>query len=237
MNIHAAPFLAALCSAPILASCGSQAGNFFPLEKGSRWIYRVYTTTMDVRRITMYAVENLGRTPLNGEFLNARRTGGGTTYYYREAGGAIWRAGETLPDKPTRMYPTPVVVLPRPATLSSAPWSDWENTALLQRQVSPKAKSIYSIRVRLQIHFVIEQDNDEVVVPGGRFEHCLRVHGTGVTEADVGYHAGPTTIQVDSIAWFAPGVGLVKSERRETTNTPLIPAGAYRMELEEFHRG
>ena len=220
-----------------LHGCGRATESYFPLEKGWRWVYRIDLRTMDGSSHKKYTVENLGRTALEAQAVSARRTGDGTTYYYRKDANSVFRVGEALPDEPTRLYPTPIIVLPTTATLSSASWSKSESTVALQRAGSPKADALRKITVQLQMHYVIQSVDDDVVVPAGHFEHCLRVRGTGATEQDIGSHAGPTTIRAVSTEWFARGVGLIRAERVETTNSMIIPTGDFRMELEEFRRG
>lgn len=234
---YCAILLLALLSGFALHGCGREAMSFFPLEKGWRWVYSIDLTTMDGSSNKKYLVENLGRTVLKDEEVSARRTADGTMYYYREDANGVLRIGETLPDEPTRLYSSPIVVLPNPATLSTPSWSNWEYTVALQRAGSPKADALRKIAVQLQMHYVIVSVDNEVVVPAGRFERCLRVRGTGVTDLDLGFHVGPTTIRVESTEWYARGVGLIKAERKETTNSPIIPEGEYRMLLEELQRG
>ena len=218
--------------------CDRYLESYFPLDKGWQWIYSIDVKAMDKRWVTKFVVENLGSTELWGQKVSARRALDGTTYYYREDANGVLRIGENLPDKPARLYMTPILVLPNPALLSSPPWSDREYTAVLRRAGSPKAAELVTkIKAQLQMNYVIKSVNDEVEVPAGRFEHCLRVRGTGVTAIDLGLNLGPTTVKVGFTEWYARGVGLVKAERKETTNSPVVPPGEYRMVLEDFRRG
>ncbi len=217
--------------------CNRYQESYFPLDKGFRWLYSIDSKTIDGRRVTKYIVENIGSTVLDGHKVSARRSWDGTTYYYRKDANGVLRIGENLLDNSARFYLTPIVVLPNPATLSSPPWSNLGHTVMLRRAGSPKAaEAITRINEQLQMNYVVKSVNDDVDVPAGRFGHCLRVRGTGVTDIDLGLHLGPTKIQVEVTEWYAHGVGLIKYERKETTNSPLVAAGEYRMVLEEFRR-
>ncbi|MGQ0658677.1 MAG: hypothetical protein ACT4NU_11400 [Chromatiales bacterium] len=220
-----------------VSGCGQHAETFFPLQKGWRWVYRIDVTTMDGPSEKKYVIENLGRTVLEGQEVSARRTVDGMTHYYREDATGVLRVGESVPHEKARLFSKPRVVLPTAAVPTAPPWSNWEYTVALQHTGPPEGESLNKISVELQVQYIVESVDDDVVVPAGRFERCLRVRGKGVTHQNVGFYVGPTIIRVLSTEWFAPGVGLVKVERKETTSSPILPAGEYRMELEEFQRG
>jgi hypothetical protein len=58
---------------------------------------------------------------------------------------------------------------------------------------------------------------ERVVVPGGVFARCMRVETTAIHSGvdDHGAHTGPQVTYYYS-DWYAPGVGLVKTEQRGT---------------------
>jgi hypothetical protein len=72
-----------------------------------------------------------------------------------------------------------------------------------------------------QLHRVIPE-RARVVVPAGTFERCVRVDTTAIHSAvdDAGALTGPRVIFYYS-DWYAPGVGLVKTEQR-TTDAELV---------------
>ena len=51
---------------------------------------------------------------------------------------------------------------------------------------------------------------------------------------DHGIDVGIVEVHVAITDWYAPGVGLVKRERREWTDSPFINDGEYRLELEAW---
>lgn len=67
-----------------------------------------------------------------------------------------------------------------------------------------------------QLHRVVPEP-ERVVVPAGDFPGCLRVETTAIHSAvsDSGVHTGPRVIYYYS-DWYAPGVGLVKTQQRNT---------------------
>jgi len=88
----------------------------------------------------------------------------------------------------------------------------------------------------VEIHYTVEDLDDEVAVPAGRFSRCLRIRGTGFTSQNVGFYVGHTDIRVETTEWYAPNVGLVKAVRKETTTSSVLPGGHYQMELESLSR-
>ena len=67
-----------------------------------------------------------------------------------------------------------------------------------------------------QLHRVLP-GAERVVVPAGVFARCVRVETTAIHSAvdDHGAHTGPRVTYYYS-DWYAPGVGLVKTEQRNT---------------------
>ena len=76
--------------------------------------------------------------------------------------------------------------------------------------------------------------DETVIVPAGKFEHCLLVEGeaklTVFADPMTGYMDVPTTTR----EWYAPGVGLVKLERSEPLDSSVFKRGSYIFELVGF---
>jgi hypothetical protein len=51
---------------------------------------------------------------------------------------------------------------------------------------------------------------------------------------DAGNYIGRTIVRVNETSWYAPGVGLVKSIREETTESQALDKGQLIIELELF---
>lgn len=218
-----------------IGGCGHDPDGFFPLAKGWQWVYRINMTTTEGASTKKYVVANVGHVALGNEIVSARRSIDGAVHYYREHPGGVLRIGEAHPGAATHLYRTPRVVVPNPP-VEGAAWIDRQHTVALEHR-GPPEESLNRITVALTMNYIIEGTADEVIVPAGRFTHCLRVRGTGIAHQNVGFYVGQTTIRVESTEWMAPGIGLIKVERKETTTSPTLPAGEYRMELEELRRG
>ena len=79
--------------------------------------------------------------------------------------------------------------------------------------------------------------DDTVSVAAGTFRHCLRVRSRGSLFAGktLQQFMGINDIDIDQTEWYAPGVGLVKTVRREFT-TPGEFKNTYTQELVSYSR-
>ena len=226
----------ATCAAFALGGCGRQSDSYYPLARGWSWAYAVHIKTKSGARKFRYVVENVGEGKLDGHAVAVQRAANGAQRYYRDdASGVLW-VGETMPDEKPIVFSPPRIVLPSPADTSTPAWTNEEYTTALQGFGPPKGPLHIDISEKLTMRYVVQSVDDVVEVPAGRFEHCLRLHGEGETVANIVKPVGRTTITASTTQWFAPGIGLVKAVRDETTSSSTIPAGEWRMELLEVRR-
>lgn len=227
----------------LLAACyRADSDSYFPIEPGMAWSYSLNVTTMDGSQIKKHLVQAAAPREWNGQSLPVRRTVDGTWLFYQETDMGLYLAGHQAPGQPT-----PVALAERRQPVLHYPletgtkWSVETETIALFR-TGPPQRTEYRITAPVLVHYEVESVNDTVTVPAGRFYNCLRVRGTGVRrQYDAGNYIGRTDISIDKTDWYAPGVGLVKSVRKEsTTNRVLnhgehqIFAGRVEMELESF---
>ncbi len=68
-------------------------------------------------------------------------------------------------------------------------------------------------------------------------ERCIKVAGEGkaalLTELAKARY-GASEAEIDTVEWYAPGIGLVKVERLEVFPNELFVDGSPRLELESF---
>jgi hypothetical protein len=223
-----------LAALTLLAACGRRSESYFPLHKGWRWTYDIDVVTMDGPQQKRLVIENLGVVDLAGQRLSARASADGTITYYREDNAGVQRIGETRPDAPTQIYSSPRTVLPKKMD-GTASWTDTEFTVALEH-TGPPENSLNRITVPVDMRYVVEAIGDEVNVPAGEFAGCVRIKGTGMTSQNVGFYVGQTEITIENTEWYAPGVGLVKSTRKEMTTSKTLPRGGYELRLRSFAR-
>ena len=84
----------------------------------------------------------------------------------------------------------------------------------------------------VMLTYRISSQNESVTVPAGRFEHCIKVTGAGSTTVPVDRATAKAPVTVEHADWYAPGVGLVKSVRREHSESVFLQDGEFTLELE-----
>ncbi len=220
--------------AALLSACGEPASveRFFPLEPGQTWIYRVERTTMDGTAQMRHAITSLVPPTSPPGISAARESLGGQRYLYRIDERGVWRLDSPREDADAAAT-TPQLVLPR----GLAPTSSWQSesrTSVLEN-TGPPWETLFRIDVALTMNYTIESMDGEITTPAGRFGDCLVIRGHGTTNADVGNYIGHTEIEVDSREWFAPGIGLVRMERTETTAAKALSSGRLVMELDRWN--
>lgn len=220
----------------ILDGCdrATPTANYFPLEPGRHWQYRVERTTMDGRTELRHAVRAVAVPP--GLGIDAmRETLGGLRYLYAIDDDGIFRidaaaagprhgAGEVSRE----------LVLPHAVDAAST-WQTWSQTTVLEN-TGPPWETLFRINAPIRMRYQVEAIDGAVTTPAGRFDDCLVVAGRGTASVDVGNYIGRTRIEVASREWFAPGVGLVRMEREEKTGADALRAGRLVMELDQWQR-
>jgi len=237
----AAGLLTAL--AAIAGGCAEDAGGeYFPTRAGMRWEYEISIVTQAGPGGRRLFVESLGVARRAGRSFAARRDGEGNVSYYEERRDGLWRldasagGGQTALDAGDRTdsldpgrkvlgYPL------RPGTR----WRATERTVTLEKHTPPHG-NLTRLEVALELVYRIDAVDETVVVPAGRFERCVRVHAEGEASREVGLYIGAMDVRVEVTRWYAPGVGLIKAVRRESTSEPTLPFGEYTLVLTRLRR-
>lgn len=226
-------------------ACSNNGQAYFPLEPGIYWRYNIESTTMDGTETKKFIVQATQQRSWEGKTVPVRTTLAGTRLFYERTEQGILRVATQRIDQqsPAAVPENQRTVLKYPLEPGTS-WTEMTETSALYR-TGPPQRSEYWIHAPVPLTYVIEATDDTVRVPAGRYENCLRVHATGKTpNYDAGNYIGRTDIIVDQTDWYAPGVGLVKSVRRETTTGKVLNhggmqtfAGEMVFELETFRRG
>lgn len=210
--------IAALTTA--LSSCHGDLTRYYPLDPGFDWQYRVslkqgprvVTTTADVTNLSK--AEVLGRTavPQRSEMF-----GQILVRYLATDGHGVFEFAQQVSDgslvEQDRNY-----VLRIPVVGGTTWGSTWQSTQEGRQVPVPTVKTITAV-------------NETVMVPAGTFASCLRLRISG--KAEVNLASGPATIEVQGEEWYAPGVGFIKGDFRETINGGN-PSTELAMDLQSF---
>lgn len=226
-------------------ACSHDGPTYFPLEPGTYWRYKIESTTMDGTETKKFVVQATQPRKWRDEKIPVRTTLAGTHLFYEYNEQGVYRVATQRNDQqaPSAVPDNRRTVLQYPLKPGTS-WTEMTETNALYR-TGPPQRSEYWIHAPVPLTYVIEATDDSVKVPAGRFENCLRVRATGKTpNYDAGNYIGRTDIIVEKTDWYAPGVGLVKSVRKETTTGKVLNHGSMQtfagemvFELETFRRG
>ena len=217
-----------------LTACSRKSEDYFPLEQGRYWEYRLKVSVLghDAVQKQVYKIQGDGK--LDGKSVVIREYPGGGHGYFRTTGDGVERvASAGLLSDGLKRDPPDRYVLKMPYRAGTQ-WKSTSRLSLIESRTFEPSDRIIPLHIPVHMRYAIEANDDKVSVPAGDFTHCLRVHGTGFLTilVDRGYHRAD--IQVDEIDWYAPGVGLVKSQRTEASQSYFLKTGTYLLELQHF---
>jgi hypothetical protein len=225
--------LTTLALAALISGCSNNADpSYFPLDPGLRWVYRV--TTEVGNNVTTGTLEevNMGTAELNGLMHTVRVTDQGTRYYLAATDAGVFRSAKrTIVETRPKSDDTPRWVLKKPYDVGTT-WSQ-ETHPYVLRRIHPYAETLAK-GINFKMAYQIGALDQTVEVPAGRFEHCIRVDGEAQLSLYADGRTGYQDIDINTMEWYAPGVGLVKLERTEPLTGAVFAGGRVILELEQF---
>lgn len=195
----------------VLAGCVEDKPSYFPFNEGRDWSYGVTVDNAKGIALQKSFVTNLSHSDLEGEKLATRRMHNGEVYFYKETDDGVVRVAINRPGNGLYWEAEPVHVLGYPLT----PGTKW----------SQKEQS-YLFNIKL-----FNAEYNEMTVP---MLMEYEIESLGKTSVKGNFSEVFIGLTVETVQWFAPGVGLVKSQRHETSSNPRIAGGEYVKVLEEF---
>ena len=213
-----------------------RSSDYFPLDKGVKWVYRVETTLTGSEPIkSTLNIENLGEQSFQEHDYKVRRTSAGTDYFLGQQDNGIYRYAkrslvETKPVKDA--HPRLVLPLPIPKKPGKS-WSVLTQSFTIHR-VMPNYEPPYENVAHFYMTYSLLRLDEEVTVPAGHFKNCLLVEGQAQVDQFAGANEGTGEIEITTREWYAPGVGLIKLERHEPLDGSVFKGGSIVMELESI---
>lgn len=220
----------------VCSSCSDINNSYFPLAKGYKWQYDVALITRDGLSNQKYMFNSLGKGQLDGKPVFIRESIDGTLSYYSSTeGGTHYLGNIDSQSLNAEFNEYKQIILPDNLTVGTK-WEDETTTKLLQK-TGPPQKTLFKIIANVPLEAKVESLNETVIVPAGKFENCLKISMSGSVYKDAGNYVGLTVVSVEQSNWYAPGVGLVKMERIETTKRQALDRGSLLVELTHYKPG
>ncbi len=213
-----------LCGGVILAAglallvvFGDDERSYFPLSSGWSWYYRLDMTSDDGRHVILKdVVTNLDPVMVQAGPAVPRQTATGNLYFYADADDGVQRLAYHLKGETGLIEPPMQWLFKVPANKDQTWRITTQPFLLIGRTpplngVRPEENVTLTMRV-LSMH-------DRVRTPAGFYDNCLQIHGTGTFIFVGDSRVPPIHVEVEQTDWYAPGVGLVKSVRKESSDS------------------
>jgi hypothetical protein len=226
-----------LVAALLASACGERqapSAELFPLAAGHVWTYRQQVEMEDgTSETTALVLRTRAPEDFEGKPAFRRHSDDGVDYWLRRDAGGVFRVAmrHELQPEPARDA-APRYVLKEPLAVGT----EWPSTTvayLLKRRQGFPAELRHEPQP-IAMRYMIEALDDNVAVPAGRYERCVRVKGDGVLKLFADPTNGWRDLPINTLEWYCPGPGLVKLVRKEPAGSPFITGGQLTLELREW---
>lgn len=212
-----------------LSSCSGPDNSIFPLQEGIWWEYSVIRIIKGEPHEQKLVEATLAEIEINGEMLVPRKRPDGRVEYYQRTKDGVSKVNPEDGSK--------TLILSDPIEVGTKWQSD---SKILFLEVTGAFEATYNRKIKdpITIDYEIVSVDETVKVAAGKFRNCVRVEGKGSLYGGGGSlkeFMAIDTINIETIDWYAPGVGLVKRERKEYTH-PLEFENHYSEELQEIRK-
>jgi hypothetical protein len=217
-----------------LAGCEESDIEYFPLNEGKTWEYRIVTHDMDVEKKYKQLVINEGQQEVEGDQVFIRNINDEIQYLYKPGKEGIRRVGiRRKLDINTTLEEENFYTLKYPLEKGTS-WEQETITGVLEVVIAPFRRH-YAFHTPVPMKYTIGSVDEKLKVPAGRFNKCIKVVGFGTSKkVEAEKTIGTVDVTVESSDWYCPNVGLVKSQREERTTSKVLVKGDFLMELEKF---
>jgi hypothetical protein len=208
-------------------SCSKGSDSYYPLKEGITWTYQISMSRLGSAESQKIVVTNFASRDLKGKKVTPQKldVNGQTSFsFYAEDESGIFEYASQGPGAPEpEIKVTPTYTLKNPIQVGTT-WEDKTKTAFENEKIPYTLKSM------------IESKDEIVTVPAGTFKGCIKVKGTGSAEKNTGLF-GIAKIKVEHYDWYAPGIGMIKSIVKESSNNIAAGyGGEATLQLESFKK-
>lgn len=211
--------------------------DLFPLTENMTWHYNVSFRADGSTSNHKLTITNK-RTEFEGEMVASHKFHNGDVAYYRKNIDGVFRLALYSNNGGLKKDPDNHFLIRFPLKIGNQ-WEINSKPFYLEQSVQKINAGQASLSAELKINplimkYEISAIDEQVRISTGKYSHCVRVTGIGKTTA-TGPEIGSTEINVVQTDWYAPSIGLIKSERRETTGLDWAKSSLYTMELDKIY--
>ena len=207
-------------------ACSQQGEGYFPLATGHSWEYLETLTIRDENHYRRRVITTQQPVRIKGKTLFVQVAQGEQRRYFSSTDTGIFR------ERPGTQQTD--LILPLPLDENKY-WTQISRLGVIESRTFAKEDRILSRPPPIKLEYSLISKDETVIVSAGRFTHCLKIKGEGTTIVRVDRGNGIAEVNVENFDWYAPGVGLVKTERTERSVSPFLKNGRYTLELLRFN--
>ena len=224
-------FLTLVSICATLTACSSSDQDLFPLQSG---VWRYYETTTHIlddiksQRIIAGIAERSNTD--NGQIFILRQAPNKDAYL-QVMEDSIYRVATRDRHLLTENWEeTPTKILPRSPQVGEQ-WTVQSELALIESRTFARQDKLRNRTIPLALSVEVISTAESITVPAGTFENCVLLKSEGVVNVKTDRGNANADVIVLRQDWYAPGVGLVRSERQEQSESPFLKPGFYEQVL------
>ena len=218
----------------LAVGCEKNESSFFPLSAKRTWQYNIETKTANENSRQKNIIQSKGSISSTDNKSFVLQSISGLVSHYQRNEEALLLAQQLVNGEQREVAGVRATVFRFPLQVGTS-WQDFMITELLQSYDAHAHK----VREEIPVKVLIEDMDDTVTVPAGKFRHCMRIVTRGEKLVQKGKYAyqPKMTISITNTRWYAKGVGLVKEEHLESSDILQYPKATYMVSLDKFSQG
>ncbi|MBI4005934.1 MAG: hypothetical protein HY356_04635 [Gammaproteobacteria bacterium] len=203
------PFLVTIICLITIPGCEQSVTDYFPLGNGLKWEYSILESVNKIESNSKLIIANLQEVKINDITYYPRKSASGHIYYFFKRPEGIYYSKAPGSDN--------AVVLRHPLQ-RGVKWRSGSDIHILKRRHESFAggESFISLEGDITLDYTVKSAGEAVEVLAGRFSNCVRIESSGTVRVEARTR-GIDHIMIEQTEWYAPGIGLVKSIRKEFT--------------------
>ncbi len=217
----------------LISACNEKDEVYFPLSEGKYWTYTLTTQDMDRRSEFKKLVTNGPIETVDGQQAYSRNVNDSLLYFYTKDEDGIRQIGSKRPTDINTIFEKQDHFVFRLPLEKGRSWEQDSITGVLAVVMDPFRRH-FILNTPVHMRYTVDNVDSTIDVPAGKFNDCAEVKGLGKTRVTPDKSLGTVNIEVTSSDWYCPTVGLVKSERLESTDNKILTHGTFLMELESY---
>lgn len=203
----------------------ADASAHFPATPGRWWYYSTAATILEEAHVQRLFVANVAN---DGQTLIQRRQGGWDHFYSLGRKGILHKS--YIDRHGGRAREAEALLLPATLAVGQS-WTFDSQLRLIESRTFSAEDRLGGRYHPVPMTAEVKALNDTIEVPGGRFHGCIRVEAKGAALVRADRGSVEVEVRAAQTEWYAPGVGLVRVTRKETSESPFLRNGEYVQEL------